>query len=175
MKVEDTKTNLVNGVASSYYGATNVGSLIHKCKYENGGDFPDALVKQTLRAFRKQFGKEKFDIILYVPPTESGDLVKHFAEKISSALNIPLSDNLKKIKQTQPQKVFQNYFLKHDNVAGAFEYTKPREVIGKSILLSDDVFDSGASIKEIGKLLTHLGTAKITSLIIAKTVGGDLQ
>ncbi|MBI4548685.1 MAG: RecQ family ATP-dependent DNA helicase, partial [Ignavibacteriae bacterium] len=175
VEVEDTKINLVNGVASSYYGATNVGSLIHKCKYENGGDFPDALLKQTLRAFRKQFGKEKFDLILYVPPTESGDLVKHFAGKIATALNIPLSHNLKKIKHTRPQKVFQNYLLKYDNVAGAFAYTKPSEIIGKSILLIDDIYDSGASIKEIGKLLTHLGAVKIGPLIIAKTVGGDLQ
>ncbi|MBS4029077.1 MAG: ATP-dependent DNA helicase RecQ [Ignavibacteriales bacterium] len=127
LEIEDAKTNLVNGVAASYYGATNIGSIIHKCKYENGGDFPNSLVKQTLRAFKKYFSKETFDLILYVPPTESGNLVKHFAEKISVALVIPLSHNLVKTKQTQPQKIFQNSYLKHDNVAGTFNYTKPNE------------------------------------------------
>jgi len=171
--VNAAKTNLINGVAASYYGVTNVGSIIHKCKYENGGDFPDALLQQTLKASRKQFGNEKFDMILYVPPTESGDLVKHFAEKLSAKLNIPLSHNLKKVKQTQPQKVFQNYFLKHDNVAGAFEYTVPSEIQGKSILLIDDILDSGATVREIGKLLTKLGAVKIAPLVMAKTVGSD--
>lgn len=44
---------------------------------------------------------------------------------------------------------------------------------GKSILLIDDIFDSGATIKEIGKLLTGLGAVKIAPLVIARTVGGD--
>ncbi|MBS4029076.1 MAG: hypothetical protein KGZ58_10630 [Ignavibacteriales bacterium] len=39
----------------------------------------------------------------------------------------------------------------------------------------DDIFDSGATIKEIGKVLTQFGAEKIAPLVIAKTVGGDLQ
>ena len=38
----------------------------------------------------------------------------------------------------------------------------------------DDIFDSGATVKEIGKLLTNFGAIKIAPLIIARTVGGDL-
>jgi len=41
-------------------------------------------------------------------------------------------------------------------------------------LLFDDICDSYATIKEIGKYLTNLGAAKIAPLVIAKTVGGDL-
>ena len=43
-----------------------------------------------------------------------------------------------------------------------------------SILLVDDIFDSGATLKEIGKYLTKLGGIKIAAIVIAKTVGGDL-
>ena len=56
----------------------------------------------------------------------------------------------------------------------AFKYNNPEEVRGKNILLIDDIFDSGATIKEIGKLLTKSGAVKIAPLVIAKTVGGDL-
>jgi len=174
LEVESTKTNLVNGVAASYYGVTNVGSVIHRCKYENGGDFPDFLLRLTLKAFRKKFGQEKFDLIVYVPPTESGDLVKNFAEKISFVLKIPISHNLKKTRETQPQKVFQNGVLKRDNIKDAFQYSQLAEIQGKSILLIDDIFDSGGTIKELGKLLTNLGAVKIAQLVIAKTVGGQL-
>ena len=38
----------------------------------------------------------------------------------------------------------------------------------------DDIFDSGATIKEIGKMLTHYGAEMIAPITIAKTVGGDL-
>ena len=36
LPVESKYSNIVNGVASSYYGITNVGAAIHRCKYENG-------------------------------------------------------------------------------------------------------------------------------------------
>ncbi len=173
LKVESRNSNIVNGVASGYYGFSNIGSVIHRCKYENGGDFPNHLLIQTLRAFRHKFGKEKFDLVVYVPPTESGDLVKNFAEKIAKILGFPFSNGLKKISKTEPQKVFENYILKRENVKGAFTFENSAEIIGKSILFVDDIFDSGTTIKEIGKMFTYLGTAKIAPLVIAKTIGGS--
>jgi ATP-dependent DNA helicase RecQ len=173
LEVETAKTNLINGVAGSYYGFSNVGKAIHRSKYEGSGDFPDFLLKITLRAFKKVLGNIKFDLILFVPPTESGDLVKNFAQKISVTLKIPISYNLIKTRNTSPQKVFQTGLLKKENVVGAFSYNSSKEINGKNILLIDDVFDSGNSIKEIGRYLTNLGAAKIAPLAIAKTVGGD--
>ncbi|OQX22353.1 MAG: DNA helicase II, partial [Candidatus Altiarchaeales archaeon A3] len=173
--LESKGTNMVDGVAASYYGFSNIGLVIHRCKYENGGDFPDFLLSQTLKAFGKKFGKDKFDLLVYAPPTESGDLVKNFAEKISYALKIPISHKLKKIRATKPQKIFQNSILKKDNVMDAFEYESPQDIKGKSILIADDIFDSGHTIKEIGRYFTKLGAVKIAPLTIAKTIGGDLS
>ncbi len=174
LKVESKNSNIVNGIAASYYGVSSVGAAIHRCKYETGNDFPDFLLRLTLKAFRKHYGNEKFDFILYVPPTESGDLVKNFAEKLSKILTIPLSYHLVKIAETKPQKVFQNSYLKRENVSGKFDYLNPKEIAGKSVILFDDIFDSGATIKEIGKLLTQYKVKKIAPLVIARTVGGDI-
>lgn len=171
LEVETIKTNLINGVASSYYGFSNVGAIIHKCKYENGGDYPDILTKQTLRAFGKTFKEQKFDLVLFVPPTKSGKLVENFATKIASTLKLPLAPLLK-VKETKEQKIFQNGALKTDNVLGAFDIQI--NVRNKAILLIDDIFDSGATIKEIGKMLTSKGAKIIAPLVIAKTVGGDV-
>ncbi len=174
LEVESKSSNIVNGVAASYYGVSNVGEALHRSKYEGGGDFPDFLLSLTLKAFRKKFGQERFDLILYVPPTTSGDLVKNFAFKIAQVLKFPISHKLEKTKQTKEQKIFENGHLKTENVNGAFTYTKPEEINGRSILLIDDIFDSGATIKEIGKILTNFGARKIVPIVIAKTVGGDL-
>jgi len=174
LKVESTKSKIVNGVAASYYGVSSVGAAIHRSKYENGGDFPDFLLRLTLKAFRKRYGQESFDYMVYVPPTESGNLVKNFAEKLSNVLKVPISHKLIKIDSTKPQKVFQNGFLKKDNVLNKFSYTEPSEIVGKSIILFDDIFDSGATIKEIGNTLTKYGAKKISPIVIARTVGGDI-
>lgn len=174
LEVESKDSNIVNGVAASYYGVSNVGAALHRSKYEKGGDFPDFLLNLFLKAYHKKFGQEKFDLILYVPPTKSGDLVKNFAVKVSQNLNIPISHNLVKVRHTKEQKVFENSYLKMDNIKNAFNYNEPNELRGKSILLIDDIFDSGATVKEIGKLLTKFGAAKIAPIVIAKTVSGDL-
>jgi ATP-dependent DNA helicase RecQ len=59
-------------------------------------------------------------------------------------------------------------------VTDAFSCTNPDEIVGKKIILFDDIFDSGATIIETGKLLTDFGAVKIVPLVIAKTIGGDL-
>lgn len=174
LEVESKGSNIVNGVAASYYGVSNVGAALHRSKYEKGGDFPDFLLKLVLKAYRKKFGQEKFDLILYVPPTSSGDLVKNFAVKVSQVLKFPISHNLVKAKQTKEQKMFENGYLKTDNVSGAFTFSTPNDIKGKSILLIDDIFDSGATLKEIGRLLTNFGAVKIAPIVIARTVGGDI-
>jgi ATP-dependent DNA helicase RecQ len=174
LEVESKGSNIVNGVAASYYGVSNVGAALHRSKYEKGGDFPDFLLKLVLKAFRKKYGQEKFDLVVYVPPTSSGDLVKNFAVKVAQVLKFPISHNLQKSRQTKEQKVFENGFLKTDNVSGAFTFATPSDIKGKSVLLVDDIFDSGATVKEVGKLLTNFGAIKIAPIIIARTVGGDL-
>lgn len=174
VEVASKGSNIVNGVAASHYGVSNVGAALHRSKYEKGGDFPDFLLKLVLKAYRQKFGQEKFDLILYVPPTTSGDLVKNFAVKISQVLKFPISHNLVKGRQTKEQKVFENGYLKADNVSGAFTFSTPNDIKGKSILLIDDIFDSGATLKEIGRILTNFGAVKIAPIVIARTVGGDI-
>jgi len=88
-------------------------------------------------------------------------------------LKIPVSHGLNKNRITQEQKDFANNYLKSDNVSGAFSISDPQIISGKKILLIDDIFDSGATIKEIGRYLTQLGARVIAPLVLAKTVSGD--
>lgn len=166
-------SRMVNGYASSYYGVSNVGAAIHRSKYENGGDFPDFLLRKTLSVFGKKFKGINIDLVLYLPPTKSGDLVKKFAIKFARVINKPISHDLIKVRTTQEQKMFQNSYSKQDNVYEAFDIDED-VVKDKSIVLLDDIFDSGATLKEVGKLLTQKGAKYVVPIVIAKTVGGTL-
>jgi len=167
----ETKTSILkDGVAASWYGVTNVGSMLHNSKYEGGGDFPDYLLRLTLKAFRKHFKNMIFDLVMYVPPTISGDLVKNFAEKFARTLKFEISHGLIKTRTTEAQKEFESAIGKRDNLKDAF--TTDTDVRGKKILLVDDIFDSGATIKEIASMLKSKGAELVAPLVIAKTVGG---
>lgn len=166
-------SRLVDGYAASYYGVSNVGAAIHRSKYENGGDFPDFLLKKTLSVFGKKFRGIHFDLVLYLPPTNSGDLVKNFATKFARVIGVPISHELIKVRITQEQKMFQNSYSKQENVCGAFDIDEDI-VKDKYIVLLDDIYDSGSTLKEVGKLLTQKGAKCIVPIVIAKTVGGTL-
>jgi ATP-dependent DNA helicase RecQ len=166
--------NLVDGVAASYYGVSHVGEALSRSKYGDGGDFPDFLLKLILKAYRSKFGQDSFDLVVYVPPTRSGDLVKNFATKVAQVLNFPISHEFVKTRLTQEQKVYESGLLKADNVRDAFVFQGSQEIRGKHILVIDDICDSGATLKEIGRVFTSLGALRVAPIVIAKTVGGDL-
>lgn len=151
-----------------------IGQILHHCKYENGGDFPYDLAVKISRMIQKKFPAEVFDFMLYVPPTVSGDLVRNFAVKVSEKIGVRLCHDLKKLKITEAQKIPQNAILKKKNVKDAFTFANPDVLNGKSVLLLDDIYDSGATLNEIAKMLKENGARKVTPVVIAKTVGGDL-
>ncbi len=173
LEVESTKSNITNGIAASFYGFSDVGEAIHNCKYGKGGEFPDYLVSLTVKAFKHAFDDSKYDLLMFVPSTTSGDLVKNFTLKLGRALRIPVSEGIVKTRKTESQKIFKTGILKNDNVKNAFGIQDESEVIGKSILLVDDIFDSGATIKELGRMLTRHGAKVISPIVIAKTIGHD--
>ncbi len=100
--------------------------------------------------------------------------MKNFAQKFSSASKIPISNGLVKTRQTSEQKIFQNSWAKKDNVKDSFTFLDKALIQVKTVLLIDDIYDSGATLKEAGKVLTELGAKWIVPLVIAKTVGGTL-
>lgn len=168
-------SSLKDGFAASYFGVSDVGKSIHRSKYENGGDFPDVLIELFMKMYESKLRSLNCDLLIPVPPSVSGNLVRNFAEKISNLTKIPMLCSLGKLRQTQEQKIFQNSYLKKENLKNVFTVLKPAEIMDKRILLIDDVFDSGATMGAAGKYLSSLGAREVIPAVIAKTVGGDIK
>lgn len=175
LKVEKKGIVLKNGFACSYYGHSNVGEMIHESKYVTKKDFPDFFVDLAFETVSQKMSDKKYDCILFVPPTESGNLVKNFAMKVGKKMNLPVFDIIKKTKETKPQKYFRNAISKEENLQGVFTLSESDKIKGKEILLIDDVFDSGQTIKVLGCLLSSIGAKGVTPLVIAKTVASDMK
>ena len=167
------KVRVTDVITTGYYSYPKVGSAIRSSKYQDGGDFPEFLVERMSRAFKKHLEYLGFDIIVFVPPTESGNLVENLANRLSRIIGIPVFNIIQKVRNTMPQKMYENRYLKTDNVKDAFSLVLNISIMGKKVLLIDDVIDSGATIKEIAKLLHSEGALMIAPLVLAKTIGGD--
>jgi ATP-dependent DNA helicase RecQ len=76
-----------------------------------------------------------------------------------------------KTRQTKPQKEIRSLAQKRANVSGAFAIQG--DVCGKSFLLVDDLFDSGATLEEITHLLIRAKAARINVLTLTRTIHSD--
>ncbi len=74
---------------------------------------------------------------------------------ISEAINLPQDTNiLQRIKNTDSQTKFSRD-KRYLNVNNSFIVNKPEKLMGKRILVIDDVITTGATIQSAGKVLTN--------------------
>ncbi len=156
------------GVALSFYGGTDVGRAIHACKYSAPPQpFPDWLVEQSATLIAESFPVAELRGVVPIPSTISGSLVDDFAARLARRLGVPFVPALAKTRATQPQKEFKNAVQKAKNIEGAFEVAQT--VQGLNLLVVDDVYDSGATLKEAGRVLKQAGAGALYAFCLART------
>ncbi len=91
-------------------------------------------------------------------------LAKGLAEQLNRPL---LIDVMRRTKETLPQ-VGLSLKDRKKNVHRAFQVTKPERVIGQRLLLVDDVYTTGATLREGAKVLTKAGAKEVFVTAIAR-------
>ena len=77
---------------------------------------------------------------------------------------------LRCVRQTAPQKTLQET-ARRTNVLGAFRAASA--VLGKHILLVDDVMTTGATSEEAARTLRRAGAARVTVAVLARVTSGE--
>ena len=91
---------------------------------------------------------------------------------ISGLAGVPmLHDALRRVRAT-PQQVGLSREQRADNVQGAFRVPPERksEVIGRRLILIDDVLTSGATVDTCARALLRAGAAHVDVLVFARVV-----
>ncbi|MBC7073916.1 ComF family protein [Candidatus Parcubacteria bacterium] len=98
---------------------------------------------------------------------------EQLARVLSKLLKIPLMSNLLlKKRKTLPQILFKEKERK-ENIKDAFFIAVPEKVKGGSFLLVDDVFTTGATMREAAKVLKEGGAKKIWGIVLAVAKIGE--
>lgn len=90
------------------------------------------------------------------------------AQRLSKIMNVKLIEKrLVKIKNTPPQT-----FLEADerarNVSGAFKLKKPEELKSMIVLLVDDVYTTGSTLRECSLVLKKAGVKEVRAVTVAQ-------
>jgi ComF family protein len=92
------------------------------------------------------------------------------ARQVSRAYGVPMDPFvLLRKKETLPQTQLSEE-ERRKNVRGAFALNPARSVDGKTVLLVDDVYTSGATVNECSRTLLRAGAEEVTVLTLARAV-----
>ncbi|MEA3185294.1 MAG: ATP-dependent helicase RecQ [Ilumatobacteraceae bacterium] len=161
---------LETGRALCAWGDRGWGSLVMSGKYE-GTRFDDRLVTAILDMIHEWAPIPTPTWIAYVPSLRHPMLVSDLAGRIGAALDLPVLDVVRKVRDTPQQKGMQNSAHQHANVDGAFEVSGV--VPHGPLFLVDDLVDSRWTFTEIARLLRVAGAGQVFPLALASTMGRD--
>jgi ATP-dependent DNA helicase RecQ len=163
------------GYSLSYYGGSRTGRLVRASKYEGAGPFALTLVQRAVEVIRTYYPLYAIHAIVSVPPTKSGLLVETFARQVAATLGVEYLPVLVKLRPTQEQKELTNWVQKATNVKNAFAVQSPEFIAGRTLLLIDDIYDSGYILREVAKTLMQAGARAVYPLTITRTNHSDNQ
>lgn len=117
---------------------------------------------------------KNFDYIIPVPVSKRKKQTRGYnqceliGEKMAEILGKPLMvGNLVRVKETKTQSLLSDKRQRIDNVKGVFELRDKETVKGKTILLVDDVYTTGATINECAKVLKGASAKKVLCVTAA--------
>ena len=123
--------------------------------------------KKILNAFIDYYKSSnlKSDILLFIPSNKNNNIMNFFADNISKELNIKKENALIFNNEIKEQKYLETLKEREENIKNAFNIISPEKLINKKILLIDDVFASGFSLKEAIKLLKENNIKNIECIV----------
>jgi ComF family protein len=157
----------------SNHKRTKIGEMVYRFKYQFEKELCFLLADLVSEIIQSNAILNSAELILTVPPSFTSrpfDPLSILAEEISENIYILYEkDILERTKITRLQKHLLSWKDKIENVKGAFKVKNPELEEGKKILLIDDIYDSGATLNEITRILKSEGASKVFVLTLTQT------
>jgi competence protein ComFC len=152
-------------VAPFYYENIAV-KIISLFKYRDLKYLSKFFAKEMAQKVEAKYSDVEFDYITYIPfsarqsRTRAYNQSEYLANELSKLLNLPVEKLIIKAFDNKKQHDMKNRNRK-GNVAGVYQVDINMDLIGKKILLVDDVKTTGATLNECAKELKLYGAEKV--------------
>jgi predicted amidophosphoribosyltransferase len=147
---------------------SEIGELLYKFKYHNDQNALRNILDVTIEYLGDKIAG-KVDLVIPVPPSSRGRTVtKQIAQGLANGLQVEFSGTaLTKRKDTKELKSVADPEIRREILDSAFKVNK-MDIDGKSVLLVDDLYRSGATLAAAAQAVTDQGGAK-TVYVLAIT------
>lgn len=138
---------------------TRLGEALYMLKYKHEYAKIDELANEAAFFIQNLLVKPYLSVILPTPASVPRKIqpVIMMAQKISEITKIPIdTDYINKLKNTEQLKSVQDVTEREKIISGAFG-VRDQRYADKKVLIFDDLFRSGTTLKEITKVLYNIG------------------
>ena len=160
---------------SAFLYEAAIRDLIHSFKYHQQTHLRYPLALLMLAVVTDIMRDHRLNLIIPVPLHRSRLRQRGFNQAVllgrvlSHHLLIPMQfDTLARTRRTEPQ-VELSASERRQNVKGAFSVHKPDKIVGRRILLIDDVMTTGSTMDECANELKKAGATTVIAATIART------
>ncbi|PID83465.1 hypothetical protein CSB11_01600 [Candidatus Campbellbacteria bacterium] len=94
-------------------------------------------------------------------------LILRYFEKMGGSNFVRIENILKKKKHTKPQNKMKNIKKRKENVKNAFDVKKGFDLKNKNVILFDDIYTTGSTLKEAEKVLKKAGAKRVYFIAMA--------
>lgn len=145
------------------------GKLLHEFKYRDNPDALRDLLKMIGGYFAENL-KVQIDVVAPVPPSKPGRTVtSRIAEGIAARIGAAFSESALIKKRPTEQMKATDSRRRRDILADAFS-ADPAIPAGKSVLLVDDLYQTGATLEAATAVLRAQGcAAKVYAFAVTRT------
>ena len=153
-------------------------SLVHELKYRNRTKLAPMLGDALTSLLMTDPLLKRADLIAPIPlhPArlrERGyNRSELLARRVSQLTGIPITDALRRVKNTKSQARIVNPAKRRDNLKGAFAVNNDAALKDKQVLLIDDVTTTGATLDAAALVLKSAGASAVYALVVAQAGGG---
>jgi ComF family protein len=147
---------------------------IHAMKYQRVYGLVEPLAELLQAQFAVHWGGWGPEALVPVPLHHSRLWEREFdqalalARHLSKGIGVPVwADGLIRQRRTASQVGLSAAARQH-NVRGAFRLTNPPAGAGKALLLIDDVYTTGATLRECARVLRRAGAAWVGGYTLAR-------
>lgn len=168
----EKRTYLHKWVSVWYYEGKVRESLL-RYKFSNARSFASAYGRRVAMVVAREGLTDDDFLLSWVPVSRQRkwkrgyDQVELLAEAVGRELGVKPVRLLRKVRNNPAQSGMKDSAARRANVVGAYRVTEPGTVLGKRVILLDDIMTTGATAGECARMLLTAGAENVDCAVIA--------